>query len=265
MRRKFAALSAVLSFTFTAIALSAVSAPAVAAPQILGLLATAEPVPLSCAGGICTAEISSVCLQQNRDAPRTGTAYRPAAGTGITLTVTAPDGTLSSLPVAAEVTVSSLRLYFSVKVSLPEKLVRRLGGGAAMLSIGPMASVVPIAIEDDASPLSQREIAAYTAGPLRATAERAFALDRERLDATRTLNQMINRLPENRPAGAEEIGPLLERTPQANPMAKRAAEDCRLVLHRDITPDLRSCLAYQHDLLATGTTNDVWKALKPGS
>ena len=55
--------------------------PAQAAPQILGLMASAEPVPMTCVDGTCTAELSSVCLQQQRPTPLTGTVYRPAKAT----------------------------------------------------------------------------------------------------------------------------------------------------------------------------------------
>ncbi len=36
---------------------------AFAAPQILAVLATAEPVPLTCVKGVCKAEFSTMCLQ----------------------------------------------------------------------------------------------------------------------------------------------------------------------------------------------------------
>jgi hypothetical protein len=46
-----------------------------APPQILGLVATATPTPLSCENGKCWAEFSAFCLQKHRQAPDEKTAY----------------------------------------------------------------------------------------------------------------------------------------------------------------------------------------------
>ena len=40
---------------------------ALAAPQALALLKTGGPVTLTCADGVCKAEFSTYCLQQERD------------------------------------------------------------------------------------------------------------------------------------------------------------------------------------------------------
>ena len=56
-----------------------------AAPQILGLVATTAPTPLTCSDGMCSAQFSAFCLQQHRISPTAGTAYRPAKGTALTL------------------------------------------------------------------------------------------------------------------------------------------------------------------------------------
>jgi hypothetical protein len=50
---------------------------AFAAPQILAVLATGEPVPLTCVKGVCEAEFSAMCLQWARAMPEPGTAYAP--------------------------------------------------------------------------------------------------------------------------------------------------------------------------------------------
>lgn len=265
---RFKVLAFLAALPLTAIALP--PAPAQAAPQILGLIASAEPVPMTCVDGTCTAELSSFCLQQHRDTPNTGTLYRPARGTHVTLTVTGPDGVNRRLPVEAALSFASLRQYTAVRVSLPEKMVRQLGDGAATLSVGPMASIIPVAIEDDPKPLSLREIARYT-GPLRAAAEGAIERDSSRVQAMRILNQMINRLPEYSSAGIEKMGALWKQTVGRDVSAgtqkymKRAVINCRETLRTGMLPSLRSCLGYQHDYLSGESTNNVWRAMKPGS
>jgi hypothetical protein len=256
------------AFPLTAIALSL--APARAAPQILGLIASTEPVPMTCAGGTCTAELSSVCLQQHRPTPPTGTVYRPASSTQITLTVAGPNGGKRRLRVDGVLNYESLRQFSAVKVSLPESTVRRLGNGAAMISVSPMASLVPVPVEDDPKPLSASEIARYT-GPLRALAEKAFEGDRDRVNATRILNQMVNRLPKDSNAGIEEAGPLWKLTVSKDTSAEtrkfltRAIESCRETVRTGVQANLPSCLRYQHDYLSGENTNNAWQAMNPGS
>ena len=97
-------------------------APAHAAPQILGLVAAAQPIPLTCEGGVCRAEVSAVCLQQHRKSPEPGTAYLPAQGTEIALT-----GAGKSVSVAGLVKMTSVRGFTSVSVSLAQATVRALG------------------------------------------------------------------------------------------------------------------------------------------
>ena len=266
MRFKTLAFLATLPLTTIALA----SAPAQAAPQILGLIASNEPVPMTCTGGTCTAELSSVCLQQHRDTPPTGTVYRPATRTHIILTVTGPDGIKRRLPVAAALSFTSLRQFSAVKVSLPEATVRRLGDGQAKLSVGPMASIIPVAVEGDSNPQSTGEIARYT-GPLRALAERAFDQDGGRVNATRILNQMVNRLPENSSAGIEKVAALWQQTVDKDvsdatqKYLKHAVKDCRETLRNGVMSDLRSCLSYHHDYLSGENTNNAWQAMNPGS
>lgn len=82
-----------LSFSFIFVAITAlVSAPgiAAAAPQILGLVASTAPVPMTCTAGQCSAEVPAFCLQRERTMPRIGTAYRAGPGSRITLGFTGP-------------------------------------------------------------------------------------------------------------------------------------------------------------------------------
>ena len=67
-----------------------------AAPQILAVLATAEPVPLTCVKGICEAEFSTMCLQRGRAMPYPGTAYAPADPGNIILVIRRADGSTSA-------------------------------------------------------------------------------------------------------------------------------------------------------------------------
>ena len=75
----------VISLIAATLAIAALPAAGQAAPQILGLAATAAPLPLQCADGVCSVEVSGICLQKHRPAPDAGTAYRAVSGADITL------------------------------------------------------------------------------------------------------------------------------------------------------------------------------------
>ena len=63
-----AALSAPLAFVFGV-------NPAAADPQMLGVVETASAVPLHCKNGECGAELTSICLQEERATPTPGYRY----------------------------------------------------------------------------------------------------------------------------------------------------------------------------------------------
>lgn len=255
-------LLAVAAFSLTPVV-------AEAAPQILGLMASRAPVPMMCVNGTCTAELSTVCLQEHRPTPETGTVYLPARNTRITLIVTGPHGAKQQQRIEGALSFTSLRQYTSIKVSLPETTVRQLGYGSVSLFVAPMASLVPVVAAGDLNALSDSEIARYT-GPLRAAAERSFIRNRDRVGATDILNRMVNRLPTGSDAGFEAMERLWSQdvakdtSDGTRKILNRAVEHCREAVRVGVQANLRSCLAYQHDYFAGESTTDAWQAMEPG-
>jgi hypothetical protein len=270
MRIKFIPVFAIIWFFVAAFPFAAN-----AAPQILGLVATATPLPLSCVEGVCSVEVSGVCLQEHRQAPATGTVYRVANGSKLTLIVQSRDGITQTMVVNELVEVRSLRVFSSLTISLPERLVQDLSKDVvlASLSVAPLTSLLPVPEVGDANPLTEKEIREYT-GPLRTLAESALGHDKTNLNATSILNHMVNRLPANRPVGAEGIVKVLGQVmnkktaaqmPSVARLVTRALDTCREKLRVERTPHLRACLSNQHDILNSNTTLNVWRSLRPGS
>lgn len=262
----------VISLFAAILAIAGLPAAGQAAPQILGLVATAAPLPLQCADGVCSVEVSGICLQEHRPAPETGTTYRAASGADITLM----PGNGQSVAVASKVEIVSLRSFSAVSVRLPESVVRDLVGDPsdASIAIGPLVSALPVAMQGDPNPLSEAEIQMVT-GPLRSVAEQAASKDSVNMLATQSLIGMVNRLPHERTSrtvGAMHIAAMrdvadsaLRGSPAMAQLINNALDTCRVKLRYQMYPNLRACLGNKHDLLNAMTTQSVWRALQTGS
>jgi hypothetical protein len=246
---------------------------AVAAPQVLGLVATAEPMALDCAGGICSAEFSSFCLQDNRVPPRPGTAYSVARGEGLILVVTAADGSQRRLPAAGLVRVTSARAYMAVTLSLDEGRLKALGVTGAAITVGQQVSLVPVPEPGDPWPLTEDDIASAT-GPLRAGAANIFDRGGELPVAARITNRLINGASSDQPLGPQARDDLWRRAVGADPAdaadpgirtAAGIFMRCQGLAADGTFTTLRRCLEIQHDALMIETNGEYWQTLGAGS
>ncbi|MFQ5620023.1 MAG: hypothetical protein ACE5FR_13755 [Rhodospirillales bacterium] len=246
---------------------------AFAAPQILGMVATAEPMPLVCAGGTCSAEFSTFCLQDKRVPPRSGTAYTVARGEGLTLLVTGSDGSKRRLPAAGLVRVASARAYMAVTVSVAGPDLKALGATRASIAVGRRVSLVPVPVPGDPWPLSGHDVASAT-GPLRAAAASLFDRGGENMVAARITNRLINAAPANGPLAPHGRDGLWRRVMGADPAdaadpgtlsAARIFTLCRGLAAEGAYSTLRRCLEKQHDALMVETNGRYWQTLGAGS
>jgi len=260
-------ISAFLSILFIAFAV-----PVNAAPQILGMVATVEPIPLTCSEGICRAEITTVCLQEHRDTPMPGRAYKAGEGTEIMLNILGKSGQQKSIAVSEKISITARRHYTSVVLSMPEKALRKFGKGEASISVGALASAIPVPNSLDKSPLTKFEIERYT-GPLREIARTVFEQDNLNVKTTQVLNHLINRLPDgyaNDEAKFDKSWAALNNkkqrkmTPAVRQASSKIARACRYEFNVGVYATMRSCLEQQHDVLASETNKKVWQAMKPG-
>lgn len=265
--------SAILAFTMGLI----ITQSAQAAPQILGLVATTAPLPFTCQNGKCSVEVSAVCLQEDRAAPKTGKVYHLTEGSKLTLSVTDGKGLVHRREIAHLAGLKTVRSFMSVAVSVPEEIIRELGGDikTASLTVGPMSSAIPEAQPGDKRPITKAEIATVT-GTFRALAEDIIRENTDDQLAAGILNQMINRLPNDHSKGAGHI-PQLRREvaapetgdkPETVRLIDHALDTCREWLRAKPNLHLRACLSDQHELLHAGTTDKIWRNLSritPGS
>ena len=244
--------------------------PAAAAPQVLGLVASATPTPFACDATGCRAELSSFCLQQPRANPAPDTAYLPAAGAEIFLVGTDLEGAAVKIPAAPYLRFTSARGFTAVDVVLPAETLRDLGLTQVAVIVGADVSLVPTAEGGDPNPQTTDEIATAT-GPIREAAEEFFDAPGESSDAIRMTSAMINALPAQGRNRADGDGRLITAVSTGQ---GAAADPSGLALARSIHAacvakvdvshhvfSMRDCLENSHDRLVVDTNLQFWESL----
>ena len=241
-------------------------------PQILGLVATAEPTRLKCADGICSAEFGSFCLQRDRAVPASGTEYRVAQGSALGLVYSDASGAVHEIDATPYVNVDSERKYAAVRISVPESALEMLGATTAALNVGEHASAVPAAVADDRSPFTMAEIRRVT-GSLRQLAERLFNADSDTTEAAATALKLVNATDQ----GATHIDvnalwqKALGKMPRddAHPAIARVADSldsCRAKAGGSLSGRLAAdCLQTIHEASITRANMRVWDGLEAGT
>jgi hypothetical protein len=260
-----------------AAALALLAAPlagARAAPQLLGVVATAEPIPMRCEGGRCTIELSSFCLQEERSMPIDGQAYHPLDRDKLSLVVTAADGSVRRLPAAPYVAIASERNYVAVSVSLPESAAKALGAARIAVAVGPDLTLAPEAQPGDAHPMTAAEIA-HAQSALRPAADQLFSADSPRFRVAQVMNRLINALPpeaDQDPSVGESVwrkvtGTALAAAQPDETLAEAAHiyRYCRSGVSTLWPTGLRHCLAVSHDSAMGGINAEFWQVVGAGS
>ncbi len=249
------------------------------APQILGLVATAKPLPLHCVGDTCSVEVSSFCLQRKRKAPKAGRAYHPSAQTVISLIYQgAEQDAVTAIPVTRHVRIFSNRSFRSVKLQIPAGLVKSSGRSVPTISIGAQSAAVPIPREGDRNPQSDKEIAKFT-GSYRAAADLIVGEWNYRTVAADALNRLINGLPDNKPADPGQEDRLWKMAIGATPgpdapsgqrFAAKELKFCAETSRESAVAGImgfgvRGCLETSHDDLMIEQNSRIWETLDFGS
>lgn len=246
--------------------------PAGAAPQILGMVATAEPTRLICENGVCQAEFSTICLQKHRVSPVAGTVYRQAAAARLEMTVTRAGGGEVTVPLGDRARITAHREFTSVMISVPEDLIRSLGGSAAGISVPRLASLVPEAVPGDISPLTAHEIAQFT-GPLRSAAETFLRADPD-LPVAKLLNKVLNAVEHNDTVYRSDGSAIWARVkddaeartaPAARRRVQAVIRECTTDTPNRAVWGTKGCIGLRHGEVLMKTTKDVWKGLGAGS
>lgn len=239
-----------------------------AASQVLGLVASnGLPTPLQCENGVCAGHFSSFCLQQGRPAPSANSEYTLASGGSLTLIVTQADGRQTRLPGNEILALRNMIGFTSMRISLPEARLKAMGAVSAAVEVGPMTSVIPVAVAGDPDPQSREEIA-YATGTMRHLAEGTFEKRGAAADAARLSSLLINALPDDEPqtqAGRDAVWTALLAVPAARALSPAGIAQARDIYHgceisvaSKSSFNLKVCLEMRHADLMAVTNRDFW-------
>ena len=130
-----------------------------APPQIVAAVPTGEEVELTCADGGCSAEFSTICLQQSRTPPSRDTAYglHGPERAAIAFTGTRRDG--SEVALAPELLrFDSFRGHSAFKFSVPSALLKKRGLTRLTVKVERLAMLPPVPEAGDPKPQTAAKI-----------------------------------------------------------------------------------------------------------
>jgi len=246
--------------------------PVAAAPQMLGVFATGpNPTPLRCKDGVCSAEFSSFCLQQKRDAPLDGTAYRTVDPAQFRLTVWDVGGGMRTAQ-ADGLSIRSARNYTAIRISIPEAALRRLGGVKAALHVASHATVEPVPLANDPMPITDQE-RKLVAGAHRKIGERYVEKAGTLSNAANAAMKMINALPadakslppdEQAQTAWSALGPGALGEKGRRFLEQRVEACTSLAWSAWFKGGVGTCLKSFHDSFVSTLNGDYWAAVGAG-
>ncbi|MDP6875593.1 MAG: hypothetical protein QF521_18885 [Alphaproteobacteria bacterium] len=263
-----------LLFAALALPIMAAFAPAYGAPQMMGLVASNTAQPIQCQRGHCFAEFTAFCLQPERASPVRGTAYRMHDGSRLTAMATTKDGRRIKLNVERDLQIKAERSHVAVRIGMSAREMARLGLRQVHIKVARNATLVPISMQGDNSPLQPDEIAAG-AGPMREFGAKHVDREQHWMPVARLANQMINALPPGGRASDQQRQSLwsrvvgatdFTRAPSGTKERLRSVHDqCQEAVAKGRLSSLRRCLEGKHDSMVGTLNNRYWHAIKTGS
>ncbi len=251
-------------------------APAQAAePQILGLVASNGPMPMSCGDRDCTIDLSAFCMQERAPVPPPRTPYQVAEGRSDAIAIVARSagGRTVRVPAMRIAEFHSARGNRAVRMSVARQTITSLGLTEIAVEVGPMASLVPQSLSLSDDPIVRSEIALVT-GPLREVANRLVDQGGPGTVAALITNRLINAIPEGEGGDVDDRGQLWTRIVgegdavwtdrEGLEMAEDAYRRCAGLPGGGFI-SFRQCLAARHDIFLSPQNRAYWEAVEGGS
>jgi hypothetical protein len=243
-----------------------ISFSATAAPQVLGIVATAAPVPLRCEGDTCVAYLASFCLEPDRAHPVAGTRY--IAADAARFVVSGADTKI----VASALSFRAAHFYTSVRIELPRSALGGNDQDNFSISVQGGAALVPTPVAGDREPHTVAGIATAI-GAARELAASWFDRADPDMEAAQLVSQTLSGLPRygrvddqvRETAWRSAAKSKSAFSPAGFAQGKLAVSICRRSVELGIFQNLRVCLNMENNRLLGHRNTQFWKALKTGS
>ncbi len=239
-----------------------------AAPQILAVIASAEPVTLQCEFGECRAEFTVFCIEKLRSSPIMGTAYNIHDPDTLVLDGVRRDGSTMRLAGSELLTITTERGHTAVRMSLPSRVLKQFDLASVRVSVSAGASLIPQPVAGDRWPHTAMEIERAT-GPLRTAAAAIVDDSGTPIAAARVTLGLINALPRagratqaERDVAWQRFAPTADAEAQA--LAKAGFDHCSVTTRSGLT-SLRQCLGSLHDAFIGNLNFQYWSSIDTGS
>ena len=258
-----------LRFTVMLVAFSLIGlARASAEPQILGLIANLEPVPLQCERGQCGAEFTSFCIEHRRKPPTLGTVYNIHDPETLIVEGVREDGEVVRFEALGLLDIASARGRSAVRMSVPASFLEDNGLALVRVTVGERATLIPEPNPSAYWVHTDYDIA-VAAGPLRNVAAAIIDHGGERTGAALLTARLVNALPRAGRASEAERDRVWSSTglsPESSGYAlvETGFDQCYRVTRSGMMT-LRQCLGSLHDRLISKLNVDYWMAIDAGS
>ncbi len=261
-------------FALAAFAAVAVSTPlAHAAPQIVAVVPSYGEVELVCDGTRCSAEFSTICLQQSRSTPGPGTPYvihRPDRAAVVVTGHRAGGGTMALA--SGVLDVASLRGSIAFRFSVPAAFPKTHGLERLTVNIQSLAMLVPVAETGDSKPQTAGDVT-LALGQLKTTGAYWVEMNPEKMAMARLTNRVINRLPArgtiseaaSQSLWENAVAPEKDWSEDALDWARRYVDYCWESTRSTGRFSMRRCLGTAHDSYMHDLNVKYWNTQKPQS
>lgn len=243
-----------------------------AAPQLLGVIATASPLKLQCETGTCAVELTTFCMQSERDTPARHHVYTPHDLSVFTIVAENSDGKITEVPVTSA-KVRAERGYTSARLEFSVRDFASRGLSAKSLKIAKGGVLVPMPIAGDMDPIRDGEVEQAIAA-LQPVADRIFKLHNTEFEAIKVVSRVLSETPVSGRLSKQDRRDLWQNT-----FGETARESIGAGMHRaaDVVGycqyrtsqgrffSVRRCLEQRLDGMMMNINTDYWKATKPGS
>jgi len=242
-----------------------------AAPQLLGVVATVAPLKFECEGGLCRADVSTFCMQSERETPDRHQSYRAHNPDVFRVVASTADGNLVRVALE-DAQFRSERGYTATRVQIQTKWLAMQGLTPVGLEVDKGGVLVPMPLIGDANPIKPGEVE-YAMTSLQPVAEKIFKKHGVNYEATQIVNRVLNEIPARGRLAKNDRANLWQNT-----FDETARESVGAAMHRaaDVVGycqvrtkhgrffSVRRCLEQRLDGMLMNINTDYWKAVQPG-